>query len=100
MTKAHTHSYSRAGDTILPWLRQNLVWLGPGAAVVGVVAGLWYKTEFATSVINPQTMLEFREKAVKRDCRASVTECFSKPGQDLAGFGDVLMARLVNRSLL
>ena len=75
---------NRSGDAILPWLRTNASWLIPGIAVGGIAVGTWYKTDFATSVINPQTMLEFREKSVKRECRAAVTECFVQPGDDFA----------------
>lgn len=71
---------SRAGDKVLPWIRSNISWIAPGAVVAGVALHTWFKTDFAVSVINPQSMLEFREKSVKRECRAAVTECFAQPG--------------------
>ena len=84
----------RSGDTILPWLRSNASWLIPGIAVGGIAVGTWYKTDFATSVINPQTMLEFREKSVKRECRAAVTECFAAPAYDLRGLWQCLDSKI------
>lgn len=74
----------RSGDTIIPWIRTNAAWLLPGILVAGVAIATWFSTQFVISVINPQTMLEFREKSVKRECRAAVTECFAQPGDDFA----------------
>ena len=84
----------RASDSVLPWLRTNAGWLVPVVGVVGVLTAVWFRIEFSTSVINPQTMLEFREKSVKRECRASVTECFAQPGDDFARLWQCLDSRV------
>ena len=75
----HERDPRRSGDNILPWIRANMGWLVPGAIVAGVAVGTWFKTDFATSVINPQSMLTFREKTVRLECRAGIDHCFTNP---------------------
>ena len=84
----------RSGDTILPWLSKNASWLIPGVVVAGIAITTWFRADFVISVINPQTMLDFREKSVKRECRAGVTECFAAPAYDLRGLWQCLDSKV------